>query len=135
MKPPLERTAILSKDIAEFDPSLPFIVMLPEANIVLAADRVEHYDDKGVVKVIIGERVIATFSSAFTWVCVARDMVDLVTRETQLRREVDNARTEKALMTELMPEAAELVNKLKEQLDTEDGKEKMPRSPGWGQYL
>jgi hypothetical protein len=126
MKPSLERTAVLSKDLTEQDDSYPCIVMIPDVNIVLAADKITH--ENGEIQVIAGEKTIAQFSSELTWICIDRNCVDVVKREDQLRRHMANVQAEEALMETLSPGTLELAKKAKEK-DTITGSER------WGQYL
>ena len=99
MKPSLERTAILSKDISD-QPVRKFVVLLPDLNIVLTADRVQIKEE--MIQVIGEEEVIATFAPSIGWACVARDTIELVTREAQLRRSFDNLKAEAELRTAIL---------------------------------
>lgn len=101
MKEPLERTAILCKDVLEQDPEgeARFIVMLLESNVTLAADHVIQ-DDREVTVMCDGQTV-ASFSPAVAWLKIRRDRVDVITRADQIRRHYANAAAEKGLTDSL----------------------------------
>lgn len=133
MKPSLDRTAVLSKDLTEQYEGSQYIVMIPDANIVLAADEV--LVSKEEIGVREGTRIIARFAPTLAWVCIERSCVDVVRREDQLRRQVENVKAEKELMREIAPEAmaaAEEKEKAAEivrEVFSQGGK------GGYGQYL
>jgi len=86
MKPALERTAVLSKDITE-QPDGDYIVFLTEAGVTLTAAGVEI--DESVVNVYAdaeGDELLATFPATVPWLMVRRSRIEVVSREAQLRR-------------------------------------------------
>ena len=136
MKNPLDRTVILSsKDLLEQPENLPYIVMIPDTNIVIAADTVDVYKEEVIVR--IGDKIVSRFSTAMTWICVARETVEIMRREDQIKRQVDNARAEKDLADSLMTEEEKAKMKVTEQVI----KEQMERiagargNEGFGMYL
>jgi hypothetical protein len=108
MKPSLERTAIVAKDICEQPDTEPFLAIIPEHNLSLSCasydavkDAVHLYDKSG--------KSIAGFSAHLGWLVVLRDRVELTTREAQIRRLVDNQVAEHTLTTKLAKDAGALV--------------------------
>ncbi len=114
MKPSLERTAVLSKDLTEQEDSQ-YIIMIPDVNIVLATDGITH--ENGEVHVHMGSEQIASFSDSLTWMCISRSRVEVVKREDQLRRHVENVKSEKELMETIAPEMAEEAKKMAKLFD------------------
>jgi hypothetical protein len=108
MKASLERTAVLSKDISE-QPDGKFVVMLPELSLTLSADSVSA--DQRSVRIYGQGQLIAEFPLTTTWVAVDRDRVEMITRETQIKRMVNNQKAEEALALDLMPDLAEEIGK------------------------
>jgi hypothetical protein len=111
MKPSLERTAILSKDISE-QPHSKYIVLLPDVNLTLSADEVNVYETH-VTLAQIGRGIIAEFPRTINWVAVIRDRVDMITRKQQLERTVEHSKAEEELVVKLLPEMAEELGKMR----------------------
>jgi hypothetical protein len=108
MKASLDRTAVLSKDISE-QPEGKFVVMLPELSLTLSADSVTV--NATDVTVYSKGWAIAVFPPSTTWVAVDRDRVEMITRENQIKRMINNQKAEEALALDLMPDLAEEIGK------------------------
>ena len=90
MKPVLDRTAILSRDVGEQPPG-PYVVFLLETGFVFSCHQVATCEQ--VITVFGSEDTAATaiarFSPAIPWIQVRADRLETVTREAQLRRLVE----------------------------------------------
>lgn len=132
MKPSLERTAVLSKDLTE-QAECKYVIMIPDANITLAADSFTATDKQ--IDLFVSDTLIASFSAQLTWLAIDRTCVEVIKREDQLKRHAENVREEEALMMRLMPEE---MKKAKKTLEEGNG-EKMPWMDSgkstYGQYL
>lgn len=102
MKNPLERSAVLSKDTSEQPPGK-YVVMIPDMNIVLTADRIELSANSlaTAIRVISEEKVVASFAATVPWLMVEQSRIEVITREAQLRRQYANREAEEKLVQEL----------------------------------
>ncbi len=100
MKPSLDRTVVLSKDLTE-QPECPYIVLFPDNGMVISADLVTH--EEGEIQIMAGGKIVASFSPDITWMCVEKTVVDVVTRRHQMERMAENMKEEKELWKTLAP--------------------------------
>ena len=108
MKPALERTAILSRDLTEQPPG-PYLVMLPDINVVLTADSVDPTDT--ATHIWQGNKLIASFSPMILWVMLDMSRVEAVSRASQLKRFHENQKAEEGLSQELSKQDEEIRKK------------------------
>jgi hypothetical protein len=125
MLAPLDRTAVLCRDVAE-QPVLPYIVILGNSNLIVTATHVAVHE--GRVDVYADTDLVLSFANNAKeqpWSLVARDRCEILTREQQLRRRASVATAETVLWKEIKP-AEELV---------EDTGESIVEQHRSGQYL
>ncbi len=115
MKPSLERTAILARDISE-QPKGKYIVLIPEMSMTLSADEVNIYPTH-ISLAQDGGGIIAEIPKGVTWISVARERVELITRKQQLERTVEHSKAEEDLVVKLYPEMAEELGKVRGKID------------------
>jgi hypothetical protein len=136
MKPSLERTAVLSKDLSD-QPQSRYIIILPDAQMTLAADMITH--EAGEIQVFTSGKVIASFSPSMEWLCIDREFVDVVTREDDLRRRLDYAKEELQFAAELKksmgPEIMAALAAAGVQMEETEPKPEPRKSDRYGQYL
>lgn len=99
MKSSLERTAILCKDVLE-QPEGKYVILLIEANVTVTCDRVRTTSDM-VIVLDSKDNVVLQFPHSIPYLMIDQERADIVTREAQLRRRVDNVKAEKDLMSVL----------------------------------
>ena len=132
MKPSLERTAILSKDVTEQAINCDYVVMLPDANMIFAADTVNH--EEGEIQVYANGQMIAAFAPGTKWYMVRKDCIDIVPRELQIRRMAENMKAEKDLWNNIMPEFKVSFDDMNDKKDDDD-KGTHRGGNGYGLYL
>lgn len=105
MKPSLDRTAIMCRDLEEQPPGR-YAVLLVDANVVVTAEAAEVVD--GIVRVygagapVKELNLIASFPATIPWLMIDMTRIEKVTREMQLRRTIENAQAEQRLEKDLM---------------------------------